>query len=542
MTQSQAPFSHGPAAAPWQVAATIEATFPANPPVFGAHTSEAAPSAAYQFVRAAPAVAADEVELSHVDALEVLICWGHNVVHVAHLVKARDFWVGESTNASQVADYLIPAEKLGQSALPLIVNESGRMRALIPAAAEGYLETADNSRVALSELRARTEPTPRAAGAHLLDLPAGAKLRLELADLTIQISAVCAGKPVPRGAGTIVDKTVASYFGLSFVAHAALMSALGWFTPALGLNDSEALDRERFYMMQQYLTSSAEREQEQQQQQAAENAELEGGTGERAAGDEGAMGTPTTRVTNHRYAVKGPKENPDPHLARAAALREAVDFGMIGLLNSGVAGDPKAPVSPFGRDTSLGVDDESARGNMWGDSIGEAFGTGGLGLTGLGESGGGRGVGVGMGEIGTVGHGAGLGTGDGFGNGAGFGASRGLSKGNHTARAPRVRPGTVNVSGRLPPEVIQRVVRQNYGRFRLCYEQGLTRNPNLEGRVSARFVISRDGAVANVANGGSDMPDSGVVSCVVSAFYGLSFPAPEGGIVSVVYPIAFTPG
>jgi hypothetical protein len=45
-----------------------------------------------------------------------------------------------------------------------------------------------------------------------------------------------------------------------------------------------------------------------------------------------------------------------------------------------------------------------------------------------------------------------------------------------------------------------------------------------------------------VGNGGSDLPDSSVVSCVISAFYGLSFPAPDGGIVSVVYPISFTPG
>jgi hypothetical protein len=75
-----------------------------------------------------------------------------------------------------------------------------------------------------------------------------------------------------------------------------------------------------------------------------------------------------------------------------------------------------------------------------------------------------------------------------------------------------------------------------------CYERGLGRNPNLEGRVAARFVIGRDGSFSNVSNGGSDLPDSGVVSCIVSAFYGLSFPPPEGGIVTVVYPIALSPG
>ncbi len=109
-------------------------------------------------------------------------------------------------------------------------------------------------------------------------------------------------------------------------------------------------------------------------------------------------------------------------------------------------------------------------------------------------------------------------------------------------RGPRVRMGAVSVSGRLPPEVIQRIVRQNFGRFRLCYENGLRNNPNLQGRVGVRFVIGRDGAVSNVRNGGSDLPDGAVVSCVVRSFQSLNFPQPEGGIVTVVYPVMFSPG
>jgi len=101
--------------------------------------------------------------------------------------------------------------------------------------------------------------------------------------------------------------------------------------------------------------------------------------------------------------------------------------------------------------------------------------------------------------------------------------------------------GATSVSGRLPPEVIQRIVRQNFGRFRLCYENGLRNNPNLQGRVTVRFVISRKGTVSNVSGGG-DLPDGGVVSCVTRAFYSLSFPQPEGGIVTVGYPIMFAPG
>ncbi|HEY5958327.1 MAG TPA: AgmX/PglI C-terminal domain-containing protein, partial [Polyangiaceae bacterium] len=290
----------------------------------------------------------------------------------------------------------------------------------------------------------------------------------------------------------------------------------------------------------QYLVSAAEREQEAKPtEQAAEETadDREGGTGTRAKNEEGAMGKPTSHAVNRRFAVAGPKDNPDPHLARAAALEAATQFGLLGLLHAGAAGDPNAPTAPWGAETSSGTDDVSAQGNMWGDSIGEAYGAAGLGLSGLGEGGGGRGEGIGLGALGGLGHGAGLGTGQGMGMGHGN-----LGNGKHRTRAPAIRIGTIVISGHLPPEVIQRIVRQNYGRFRMCYEQGLARNPNLEGRVQVRFVINREGTVSNVQNGGSDLPDSGVTSCVIGAYYGLSFPQPEGGIVTVTYPIMFQPG
>jgi TonB family protein len=64
-----------------------------------------------------------------------------------------------------------------------------------------------------------------------------------------------------------------------------------------------------------------------------------------------------------------------------------------------------------------------------------------------------------------------------------------------------------------------------------------------EGRVAVRFVIGRDGQVQGAPlDGGSDLPDKAVVSCVLRAFASLSFPEPEGGIVTVVYPVIFSPG
>jgi hypothetical protein len=37
------------------------------------------------------------------------------------------------------------------------------------------------------------------------------------------------------------------------------------------------------------------------------------------------------------------------------------------------------------------------------------------------------------------------------------------------------------------------------------------------------------------------LPDPATVACVVRSFGALSFPAPEGGTVTVVYPLALSP-
>jgi hypothetical protein len=115
-------------------------------------------------------------------------------------------------------------------------------------------------------------------------------------------------------------------------------------------------------------------------------------------------------------------------------------------------------------------------------------------------------------------------------------------KATPAAAAPRLQAGSVTVTGRLPPEVIQRIVRQNYGRFRLCYENGLRSDPQLHGRVSVRFVIAPDGSVSSSQDAGSSLPAPGVVACIVRGFTNLSFPQPEGGTVQVVYPIDLATG
>lgn len=153
------------------------------------------------------------------------------------------------------------------------------------------------------------------------------------------------------------------------------------------------------------------------------------------------------------------------------------------------------------------------------DATGASSGLGGVGLAGTGG-----GAGIGLGNVGTLGHGHG-----------GF-TSR------SSAPPPSVRQGATTVSSGLPPEVIQRIVRQNFGRFRFCYENALRNNPTLAGRLTVSFTIDATGAVQKAHENGATIGDKALIACVVRGFANLSFPAPSTRAdVNVSYPLIFAP-
>jgi len=394
---------------------------------------------------------------------------------------------------------------------------------------------------ARASVKRAVDPYAQPSQAKSVALLAGTIVELELGRLKFRIANVAAGQHTPRAGLASAERSVLSAFGISFAAAAALIASFAFWMPAMGLTDDEGLDNDRLVLMKQYLSANAQREFEEKQSNTDEAGSKESAAGkpaEAAAGREGAMGKLNAPVTNHRAAVRG--DHPEVQLSHSQMVAAAKSFGMIDLL--GQLATSADGGSPFIRDPALGHDGFDAEGGMFGDP-GESGGLGGLRLSGLDNGGGGHGAAVGIGGIGEILGMPGLGNctngncGDGrLGGGVGRGGP------GHVTKPPSMRAGVQTVSGHLPPEVVQRIVRQNYGRFRQCYENGLRSNPNLTGRVTARFVIGREGSVANVQNGGSDLPDSAVVGCVVSAFYGLSFPTPEAGIVTVSYPIMFSPG
>ena len=96
-----------------------------------------------------------------------------------------------------------------------------------------------------------------------------------------------------------------------------------------------------------------------------------------------------------------------------------------------------------------------------------------------------------------------------------------------------------SLTGRLPIEVIKRIVRANTPRLRLCYQAALKTDPKLKGTVVTRFVIDTTGAVESASTAPGTLGNASVEKCVLGVFRSLAFPAPEAGKVSVTYPISF---
>jgi tetratricopeptide (TPR) repeat protein len=191
--------------------------------------------------------------------------------------------------------------------------------------------------------------------------------------------------------------------------------------------------------------------------------------------------------------------------------------------------------SPYGAAFAVGSDDEDVWGGLTGTEIGEAYGIAGLGLVGTGRGGGGPTDGtIALGNTGLIGRGGGTRSFHGGCAGAGFGC--------RVTPVPRVRQGKAKVEGALDKDIIRRIVRAHINEIRHCYNQGLVRNPSLEGRFAVQFAITSRGVVAAAVVESSTLRDDAVAQCGAKAVKRWKFPKPESGNVVVTYPFVLEPG
>ena len=489
----------------------------------------------YGVVASGPPVCPEDVETG-AEAVEIVIMWGEQVLHVEYMSPPRAFYVGEADAKGKQGevDFLVGSEALGADRMPIVVESGGSVSVVI-AERTTCMVTVDGQDRSFDAFVADglAQPCREVPGAQQVALPRGAVARVEHHGLTFLVRQVRAGKRVAAGAA--LEWRPLLYVGGAMVAVATFL-LMFYFLPPYPASISFDLLRENSRLVE-YLDEATETRREDEvdwlQNQNAED--QEGGTGERHRNEEGQMGAVAADRTRNRFGIEGPESNEDPHMAREEAREEARTAGIIGTLSQ-LTGSWNAPTSPFGRDTALGTDTESALGNLMGDAIGESFGFGGLGLRSTGRGGGGTGEGtVGLGRYGTLGHGAGGGPESGYGRGAG-------SLGGRRSRVPTITvPHPPVVRGSLSREAIRRVIRRHINEVRFCYEQGLRQRPDLEGRVTVAFIISPSGSVQSSAVASSTIGNVRVEGCATRAVQRWNFPAPDGGgIVVVNYPFMLT--
>ena len=468
---------------------------------------------------------------------QVEIVWGQNVLHTQHIASDRGFAIGETN-----ADCVIPAERLGAE----------RMQVLRAVGGSHHARIANTDRAALVRTGNQGE-RQTIGGATLasmcsdgeLALSLGDELTLDLGDgLAVRMSTVRAGKRSKGSVFSMLRSAAHKYVGASFVLHASLVAMGAFYMPSMANGEDATIDRDQILFMQKMLNAQAERDQERDPAPAEASGGSDSTGAPSAKGPEGKLGPKDAPAVVSRVAYVGPKDNLDPKLQRKLELEEAAKFGMTSLLIGSLASPVFAanePAVSWGSPDALGRDDHATMGNaMWGAYLGAAAGNGGMGLSGFGEGGGGPGDGISAGGVHTYGRGPGNCVGANC--TSGWGSSTGLVGGEHKPKfVVHFNDGQTQVNGRLPPEIVQRIVRQNSGRFRACYEAGLRDNPALAGRVAVKFMIGRDGSVTAALDGGSDLPNASVTQCMIRNFMNLSFPQPEGGTVSVVYPFQLAP-
>jgi TonB family protein len=128
---------------------------------------------------------------------------------------------------------------------------------------------------------------------------------------------------------------------------------------------------------------------------------------------------------------------------------------------------------------------------------------------------------IGLGNLGTIGHGGG---------------------GGYDKTLPRIRFASASVKGALSKEEIRNVHRKHYHEINLCWGEELKNAPSVEGRINIIYVIDSKGNVTSAKVGKGSAGSKAMQTCLKKAFESWKFPPPHGGgVVMVNVPIVLIP-
>jgi TonB family protein len=430
--------------------------------------------------------------------------------------RAADFTIGEEP----ACDFQIPAEHLsGGTRMTLVEIRSDGAVAAVPPGATGEVVFPGG----------RIVPLEGIAGGRI-PLEKGRRAVMTLGPWTFLVRATERRVPFKAAAGRRAWAPNL-FTGVSVVLHALFFGVVSLIPPGVnGLLTDPGSSDSRFA---KYLVVPREVRMETlpdllEKKERSEDKDL----GVRHKGVAGKAGDRNAPVNDKRYGIKGPSDTRNIRMARDASRDLARSAGILQFLHNAAG-----PVSPFGSDNPVGRDPENALGGLLGDEIGNSFGYNGLAMYGTGRGGGGDGTGtIGIGNLNSITGGFIRGDRDPYKN-------RPLNWSPDRAQiGVRVKgTGGEQVRGSISKETIRRLVQRQLPQIKFCYEKGLSRRPDLEGRVSVKFVISPKGVVQSAAVAESSLGDAAVEQCIAGAVSRISFPQPaDGGVVIATYPFALT--
>jgi TonB family protein len=443
------------------------------------------------------------------DGVEVRVFWGESLLGSTFLAHPKEILIGESESC----DFQIPGQGLPIADFPIIQTVGGEAYLVFTSSMDGEVERPGDAPRRLRELVTGRQAVGHGQieGSYSVPLPVGSFAWVELATLRVEIQV----KPIPR-------RVVAPFFSGLDLRFLNLLLIFGFgmltfvITAATMPLDTDTTADDLFRnpsAMAKFIVKPPEKKKNPWLDKLKGEQKQKGEMAEKHKGDEGAMGKKDAPKRNTKAAPKAIDVN---------AKELVKNSGLMRLLGGGSSG-----LSTILGTGGLGGDLKGAMGHMFGASVGDAAGLGGLGLRGTGMGGGGLGNTIGIGDIGTKGRGGGLG---GYGTGIGGMGHKGGSDIGITS-------GNPIVEGSLDKELIRRVIHSHASQVRFCYESELVRHPGMNGKVTVKFIIAASGSVQRAGIDQSTLGNANVESCIVSRVYQWQFPKPKGGgIVVVNYP------
>jgi TonB family protein len=114
--------------------------------------------------------------------------------------------------------------------------------------------------------------------------------------------------------------------------------------------------------------------------------------------------------------------------------------------------------------------------------------------------------------------------------------------GGETPAPPKPQPPAPRTKGTINIDEVRAVIKDHMGRIQVCLNEEITKNPDAPpptGEIRVQFTIGSAGQVTATRIASSTLNKPQVENCVLRRFARMQFPKPQGGDVTIVFPIVF---